>query len=49
MVYLPVEAITGNIYVGQSEKKMSMVFRAVSALGGCMLFLDELDSLATSR
>ncbi len=28
---------------------VSQIFKAATALGGCILFIDELDALATSR
>jgi ATP-dependent 26S proteasome regulatory subunit len=34
---------------GESERLLSEVFRASEALDGCIIFLDEIDSLATSR
>lgn len=34
---------------GESEQQLSRVFKASEALGGAIIFLDELDALATSR
>jgi SpoVK/Ycf46/Vps4 family AAA+-type ATPase len=49
LVYLPLEAIQSKFY-GESERNLSAVFAACDALPrGCVLFLDELDALATRR
>jgi hypothetical protein len=48
LVYVPVEALTSRWY-GDTEKQVAAVFRAASDLGGAVLFLDELDSVAPSR
>lgn len=48
MIYLPVESIM-SMYYGQSEKMLSQVFDEASKLGRSILFIDEIDSLATSR
>jgi SpoVK/Ycf46/Vps4 family AAA+-type ATPase len=48
MVYIPLEAIMSKYY-GESERLLSEAFRASEALGGCIIFLDEVDSLATAR
>ena len=37
------------MYYGQSEKQLSEIFDALEELGPSILFIDELDSLATSR
>lgn len=36
-------------YYGESETKLSEIFEAAAAMGSCILFIDEVDSLATSR
>ncbi|KAK9840153.1 hypothetical protein WJX74_004214 [Apatococcus lobatus] len=48
LVYIPLEAIVSKWY-GQSEKKLADMFTAADALPGCLVFLDEIDSLATTR
>lgn len=48
LVYVPLEAIVSKWY-GQSEKKLADMFKAADGLPGCLIFLDEIDSLATTR
>ena len=48
MVYVPVEAIMSK-YFGESENRLSDIFKACERLGPSIVFLDEIDSLATSR
>ncbi|TGK87152.1 AAA family ATPase [Leptospira noumeaensis] len=48
MVYVPVESILSKYY-GESSQNLAMVFDAAALFPKCMLFLDEIDSLATSR
>lgn len=48
MVYVPVESIMTKWY-GESERNLAGVFDACSDLGNALIFLDEIDSLATSR
>ena len=36
-------------WYGESENILSKVFNAASELGGAIIFLDEIDALATSR
>ncbi len=48
MVYVPLEAVASKWY-GESERLMADMFKQSDALGGCIIFLDELDALATSR
>jgi SpoVK/Ycf46/Vps4 family AAA+-type ATPase len=47
-VYVPLEALVSKWY-GESEQNLAKLFKACKVLGGCIIFLDELDSLATSR
>jgi|GEM_PF-2199664 len=47
LVYLPVEALMSKWY-GESEKKLAQVFEICTSIGA-IVFLDEIDSLATSR
>ena len=48
LVYVPIEAVASKWY-GESERLLSDVFRQSDRLTGCIVFLDELDSLASSR
>ena len=34
---------------GESERNLSEIFKAAEQLGGAIIFLDEIDSLATQR
>jgi len=48
LVYVPVESIMSKWY-GESSKNMSEIFDLCEMLGGAIIFLDEIDSLAGSR
>lgn len=48
LVYMPLEAIMSKFY-GESESKLAEIFEAAAAMGSVILFIDEVDSLATSR
>jgi hypothetical protein len=48
LVYVPLESVSSKWY-GEAEQRLATVFRSAEALGGAIIFLDELDSLATSR
>ncbi len=48
LVYVPVESIMSKWY-GQSSQNLSQIFDYSELLGNCILFLDEIDSLAGSR
>ncbi|MCX6710973.1 MAG: ATP-binding protein [Candidatus Woesearchaeota archaeon] len=48
MIYVPVESIMTKWY-GESERNLAGVFDACSDLVNSLIFLDEIDSLATSR
>lgn len=48
LVYMPLEAIMSKFY-GESESRLAEIFEASQALGSVILFIDEIDSLATSR
>ena len=48
LVYVPIESIMSKWY-GQSSQNLSQIFDACEDLGGSILFLDEIDSLAGSR
>lgn len=45
---MPLEAIMSKFY-GESESRLAEIFEAAQALGSVILFIDEVDSLATSR
>ncbi|KXZ51704.1 hypothetical protein GPECTOR_11g153 [Gonium pectorale] len=48
LIYLPLEAVLSKWY-GQSEQQLSTVFKAAEAMGGAIVFLDELDALGGNR
>jgi hypothetical protein len=48
MIYVPIESILSKYY-GESSQNLAMIFDAASLFDKSMLFLDEIDSLATSR
>ena len=48
MIYVPIESILSKYY-GESSQNLAMVFDAAALFDKSMLFLDEIDSLATSR
>lgn len=48
LVYMPLEAIMSKYY-GESESRLAEIFESASAMGSVILFIDEVDSLATSR
>jgi hypothetical protein len=48
LVYVPVESIMSKWY-GQSSQNLAMIFDACEEMGGALIFLDEIDSLAGSR
>ncbi len=48
LVYVPVESIMSKWY-GESSKNLSEIFSACDDMGGAIIFLDEIDSLAGSR
>lgn len=45
---MPLEAIMSKFY-GESESRLAEIFEASQAMGSVILFIDEIDSLATSR
>jgi len=45
---MPLEAIMSKYY-GESETKLAEIFESAQDLGKTILFIDEIDSLATSR
>ncbi|CAI2364225.1 unnamed protein product [Moneuplotes crassus] len=48
LIYMPLEAIMSKYY-GESETKLAEIFESAQDLGKTILFIDEIDSLATSR
>ena len=48
LVYVPIESIMTKWY-GESSRNLSAIFDACQNLGDVIIFLDEIDSLATSR
>jgi len=48
LIYVPLEAVASKWY-GESERNLAEIFRAAEQLGGAIIFLDEIDSLATQR
>lgn len=48
LIYMPLEAIMSKYY-GESESKLAEIFEAAAGMGSVILFIDEVDSLATSR
>ncbi|GLI66086.1 hypothetical protein VaNZ11_009808 [Volvox africanus] len=48
LIYLPLEAVLSKWY-GQSEQQLRAVFKAAEAMGGAIIFLDELDALGGNR
>ncbi len=48
LVYIPVESIMSKWY-GQSSKNLAEIFDLCEEMGGAVIFLDEIDSLAGSR
>lgn len=49
LVYIPLEAVVSKWY-GESEKMLADMLKTCEAFpDGCIIFLDELDALATSR
>ena len=45
---MPLEAIMSKFY-GESETRLAEIFEAAQAMGKSIVFIDEIDSLATSR
>lgn len=48
LIYVPVESIMSKFY-GESAQNMAYVFDAAALFPGCLIFLDEIDSLAGNR
>lgn len=48
LIYVPIESILSKYY-GESSQNLALVFEAASLFPECLLFLDEIDSLAGKR
>ena len=48
LVYIPLEAVVSKWY-GESERLLAQAFKAADSLGGSIIFLDEIETLAVSR
>ncbi|CEM37950.1 unnamed protein product [Vitrella brassicaformis CCMP3155] len=51
LLYLPLESVVSKWY-GASEKNLATVFdmaKTLASSGGCIIFVDEIDALASSR
>ncbi|EQC36643.1 hypothetical protein SDRG_06081 [Saprolegnia diclina VS20] len=48
LIHIPIESLVSKWY-GESEKKMAAIFDAVDQLDGALIFIDEIDALATER
>jgi len=48
LIYVPVESIMSKWY-GESSRNMAEIFDMCEIMGGAVIFLDEIDSLAGSR
>lgn len=48
MVYVRLESVV-SMYYGEAEKNLGKIFDNCKALGKCIIFIDEIDSLAQSR
>ncbi len=48
LVYVPIESIMSK-WFGQSSQNLAAIFESCEEMGGAILFLDEIDSLAGSR
>lgn len=48
MIYIPVESVVSKWY-GESAKRLAQVFDSAEEIGSSIIFLDEIDALATKR
>lgn len=48
MIYVPLEAVISKWY-GEAEKNLGQIFDCCKEIGKCIIFIDEIDSLAQSR
>lgn len=48
LIYMPIESIMSKFY-GESEKRFADIFEACKSLGRSIIFIDEIDAIASSR
>jgi len=48
LIYMPLESIMSKYY-GESEKKFADIFDAAKSLGKSIIFIDEIDAIASTR
>jgi Holliday junction resolvasome RuvABC ATP-dependent DNA helicase subunit len=48
LIYMPIESIMSKYY-GESETRFAEIFEAAKSMGKCIIFIDEIDALASSR
>jgi len=48
MIYVPLDSIMSKWY-GESEKNLGKIFDVAEELGDSIVFIDEVDALATRR
>ncbi len=48
LIYMPIESIMSKYY-GESETRFAEIFEAAKAIGRSIIFIDEVDALASSR
>jgi len=48
LVYMPIESIMSK-WFGEAEKRFAEVFDSCKVLGKCIIFIDEIDAIASSR
>ena len=48
LIYMPIESIMSKYY-GESETRFAEIFEAAKGMGRSIIFIDEIDALATSR
>jgi len=48
LLYMPIESIMSKYY-GESETRFAEIFEAAKSMGKCIIFIDEIDALASSR
>ena len=48
LIYLPIETIMSKYY-GESEKRFAEIFDTCKHLGKSIIFIDEIDAIASTR
>jgi ATP-dependent 26S proteasome regulatory subunit len=48
LMYVPLESIISKYY-GEAEKNLSHIFEMAAELEGCIIFIDEIDTLGGNR